>query len=433
MKIFGLGDSKTTIGIDIGNNSIRVAQLRRTKDTAELINYGSIGIPIHTLTDGEVADIAAVSSSLKELFKSLGISEREVVVGIANQKVIVRLVDLPYMDPGDLKGALQYQAQDYIAIPVEEAILDFEVVRDYVSDNDQHMMEIMLVAAQKDMVYSFVDAIEGAGLEPDIINVSAFALTRSLGDPSPILPKETMEAQVIMDIGYGVTNIVVTEGMDTKFTRIIPIAGKTFTEPLIETFHVTFEEADRIKIELGLPAPLEDTGAQQNTGTQASSFDIEEQSHDAETTKSEAGLGDISVDDEINSLIKEMGSATDDKEEQAEIDKVAVIFSNPAKLEQAMMLLEQKATQFCEEARRSLDYYLAQSKAASLEKIILTGEGSRLKNLDRHIAANLQIKVEYGDPLKHISVADRLKGIVEHDKTSIAVCVGLALGALEPL
>ena len=98
----------------------------------------------------------------------------------------MRLIDLPYMERNELAGAMQYQAQDYIPIPVDEAVVDFQVIGDYMTPTDEHMMEVLLVAAQRDMIATAVSALEGAGLRPYQVDVTAFALVRALLGNDPI-------------------------------------------------------------------------------------------------------------------------------------------------------------------------------------------------------------------------------------------------------
>lgn len=462
MGILKFGDSKTSIGVDIGNNSIRAAQIDRTRDGLELSNYGSIGIPRNAIIDGEIEDMEAISSALTELWKTMGFKLKEVTIGVANQKVIIRLVDLPYMDPDDLAGAISYQAQDYIAIPVDEAVLDFNIQKTYVGEDERSMMDVLLVAAQRDMVLGFIAAVNSAGLDISRIDVAAFALIRALADPPPVLaPEDGSSMTVIMDIGQSVTNMVVTEGFDIKFARVIPIAGQAFTDPLVETFHVTADEAEKLKIALGLLDLTEETSQNQSAhvsaATSAASPQLNQMNGEVATitrTEIETLVDSIPEPARVSQNEplpveqyghepemgmswqdgQETGShqpyeAVQDQEAEAAADKVAEILSNPAKVEQARMLIEQRATQFSEEVRRSLDYFSSQSKSSKFNRITLTGAGSKLKNLDRFIAKSLQMEVAVGDPFKYVEVPEKLRSVVEQDKLAIPVCIGLALGS----
>ena len=140
---------------------------------------------------------------------------KTVAVGVSNQKVVVRLIDLPYMERSELAGAIQYQAQDYIPIPIEEAIIDFQIIGDYMTPADEHMMEVVLVAAQRDMIANIVSAVEGAGLRLGQVDVTAFALVRALLGSTPSwFAEETEtpgEAIGVVHVSSGLTNIAVVE------------------------------------------------------------------------------------------------------------------------------------------------------------------------------------------------------------------------------
>jgi type IV pilus assembly protein PilM len=90
-------------------------------------------MPMGAVVDGDIVDPSAVASAIRELWRQPGIKGRDVVTGISNQKVVVRLIDLPFMEREELQGAIQYQAQDYIPIPIEDAILDFQIIGDYMT------------------------------------------------------------------------------------------------------------------------------------------------------------------------------------------------------------------------------------------------------------------------------------------------------------
>src|SRR5437762_357657 len=104
----------------------------------------------------------------------VGRGSRTVIVGVGNQRVVVRQADLPDMSAEDLRSALQFQAQDLIPIPIEEAILDFQIVEEFpTSEGD--MVRILLVAAQRDMVRSLLAALEGGGLSASMVDLVPFA------------------------------------------------------------------------------------------------------------------------------------------------------------------------------------------------------------------------------------------------------------------
>jgi type IV pilus assembly protein PilM len=175
------GSSTSTVGLDIGTDHVRAVQLRPAGDGFALTAYGVVEMPMGAVVEGEIVDIDAVTSAIKEVWRRSGVRGKDVSIGVSNQKVIVRLIDLPFMEHAELAGAIQYQAQDYIPMAIEESILDFQIIGDYMTPSDEHMMEVLLVAAHREMIGASVAAVEGAGLKLSQIDVSSFAIVRAHG------------------------------------------------------------------------------------------------------------------------------------------------------------------------------------------------------------------------------------------------------------
>jgi len=375
LGIFSFGKGLVSIGLDIGTNTFRVAQLKSVSGSPTLVNYGSIKIPVGAVVEGEVLDVEAVSRSLADLWKKIGLRNKGVIIGVANQKVVVRLVELPYMEKDELKGAIQYQAQDYIPIPVEEAILDFQVVGEFVGENEARMMEVLLVAAQKDMIQNNVIAVENAGLKAEVIDVSSFAVIRSLLEAPSVVPAEgEEEAIALINIGAGITNIVVVEKGIPRFTRVTSLAGNTFTRALEESLSISFDEAEELKVTAGL-----------------SSLQEKDKKRGKKSTK------------------------------QAE------------RIKAAQETLGSEVGKFVAEIRRSFDYYLSQrSQVKGIRRVILSGGGARMSNLTSHLESGLQTTVELGHPLQKVQVAPGLsREELEQEELSLAICIGLALRRFE--
>ena len=149
MGSLSFGSSQTSIGLDIGSDHVRVAQVKAGGSGLSLVAYGRADMPMGAVADGEIVDAAAVSSAIKEVWRRAGVRGKNCCVGVSNQRVIVRLIDLPFMERGELQSAIQYQAQDYIPMAVEDSILDFQIIGDYMTAADEHMMEVLLVAAPR--------------------------------------------------------------------------------------------------------------------------------------------------------------------------------------------------------------------------------------------------------------------------------------------
>ncbi|PKQ16187.1 MAG: hypothetical protein CVT67_06220 [Actinobacteria bacterium HGW-Actinobacteria-7] len=371
MAPVGFGSAQPPVGLDIGTDFVRAASVRPTSGGFTLASYGRASMPFGAVVEGEIVDAEAVASAISGLWKQHNFRSKDVAIGVANQKVVVRLIDLPFMEADELAGAIQYQAQDYIPIPVEEAILSYEVIGDYMTPADEHMMEVLLVAAARDMINSAVTAVESSGLKLARIDLTAFALVRALlGVGSQVLPdEEPGGATGVIHVTSGLTNIVVVESGVPRFTRVSALAGKQFTQAIANVTNTTFDEAEYLKVQLGLP------------------------SLDGET------LVPAGIDAETAQV--------------------------------ARQALERETNRFIAEVRRSLDYYLTQAtQVRTIKRIVLTGSGSTLLNLPAYLEKGLQTQVVLGDPLARVGVMAGAEKDALADSMGCAPAVGLALGGV---
>src|SRR3954449_12615448 len=133
---------RTSVGLDIGTSGVRAAELSLGKHGATLERFAQVALPAGAVRDGEVADSDVVADAIKQLWTSAKFSSKKVVLGVANQKVIVRQVDLPWLPESELRQSLAFQVQDFIPIPVEQAVLDFHTVEETVSEDGTRMMRV---------------------------------------------------------------------------------------------------------------------------------------------------------------------------------------------------------------------------------------------------------------------------------------------------
>lgn len=232
------------IGLDIGSYAVRAVQLTLGGQPT-LERFAQVTLPPGAVRDGEVVDPAAVATALRRLWSEGGFRGKRVVVGVANQRVIVRQAELPSMSVQDLRAALRFEAQDLIPIPIEDAILDFQVLEDSVSDGEPRM-RVLLAAAQRDMVRSHLAAVEGAGLTATAVDVVPFALVRALTDPGAAFEGDG-SAEAIVCIGGGVTNVVVHEQGIPRFVRVLLVGGDDITDAIARELDVDLDTAEDLK------------------------------------------------------------------------------------------------------------------------------------------------------------------------------------------
>lgn len=361
----------SAIGLDIGKSSIIGVQVAGKYPTAVLKAFHERALPEGLVFEGEVIDADALGDELKAFMKESKLKGKAVHLGVGNQKVIVRNIEVPEMDEAELRGAIEFQAQDYIPIPVDEAVLDFQVVQRYADGEGVAKQQVLLVAAQKDMIRRFLDAGKKAGLKVAGIDVSAFALIRALSPQISFVDQGAQAAPgfAIVNISSTVSTLVVSVDGEPKFTRIVNFAFDNFIGALAERQGIPLADAVGLVERIGLPGP-----------------------HPADNET-----------------------------------------YNPATIEDVQACLSAEAEELVEDLRRSLDYYHQTQENGYVEHLAVTGRGAMLRNLDAYLSEALQIRVELGNPL--LKLAQNSSGhpdaLLAGMAARLAVAVGLALDEVE--
>ncbi len=238
------------IGLDIGTTHVRAAEMvisgRGASAQPTLVRYGEVVLPPGVVRDGEVEDSAAVSGAIRQLWSEAKFTARDVNIGVGNQRVVVRELDLPWMPLPQLRESLAFQVQDLLPMSTDDALMDYYPTGELESPTGR-MMHGMLVAAPRDTVRSNVIAVESAGLRPQLVDLNPFALLRAIvrGD----LVHRTV---AVVDIGAKITQVVIAAGGMPQFVRILPSGGQNVTDAVTGVLGVAATEAESIKREVGI-------------------------------------------------------------------------------------------------------------------------------------------------------------------------------------
>jgi type IV pilus assembly protein PilM len=194
-------------------------------------------------------DVEALADVLKVMFNEHKLGKR-VRVGVANQQIVMRMIDLPPLtDQKQIASAIRFQAQDHIAMPLEQAVLDHQVLGS-IETPEGLRTRVVVVAARRDMIERLLEAVRRAGLSPQGIDLSAFAMIRALYRPARTCPV------VYVNVG-GLTNLAVAEGVICQFTRTIQYGTESIASELAERRGLTLEHAHGWLSHVGLVEPLE--------------------------------------------------------------------------------------------------------------------------------------------------------------------------------
>lgn len=204
------------------------------------------------IRDGEIHDPLALTAALKTLFADKSGLDRKVRVGVANQKIVVRILELPPVEnEKELEAAVRFTAQDHIPMPLDQALLDFQPL-DIVETEAGKRQRVLIVAARREMIEQVLQVCRDAGLKPEGVDLSAFAMIRALGqsaiDTSPVL---------YLSVG-GITNLAVAEGQTCLFTRVVGGGIEAIASVLAERQGLTLEHARDWLRHVGLMTPIEE-------------------------------------------------------------------------------------------------------------------------------------------------------------------------------
>jgi len=366
----GFGRGSRTVGLDIDRGSLKAVQISGAGGGYVLQHVGYHRLPPGTILDGEVADHDLLAAEIREFWDSHSFNGKSVTIGVSNQKVVVRLLDFPRMRPEDLQGAISFEAQDHIPMPLDEAVLDYVVLgpREERSDLDR----VLVVAAQREMISRYTSAVRTGGLRPTGVDVKALSLTRSTL-PDPFFGDEG--AVLLLDVGAEIANLVVADRGNPVLTRFVPVGLGDFVAAVVELADLPEDEAERQALD-----PRVRLGSDQ------------EEVQDTESEPEDNGF-------------------------------------DPAIVYDVRRGLEGAAQTLADEVQRSIEHHRSQEAAREVSRVLLSGEAALIPNLDGYLGELLDVPTERGNPIEKLSAnrsnisEDQLRAM----EPVLAVAFGLAM------
>lgn len=222
MKLAG---AKRAVGLEIDTGIARAVEVSGTPDNPRLVNMAGVELAPGAIEEGMVVQPREVGEALIELWTSGEIKHRQVLLGVANQAVLVRYATIPKVPPDKLGNIIRYQAQESLPIPLESVVMDYQIIGE-IEEEGRTVFEVLLVAARRDMLEGFLEALSIAKLEPDDIDVSTLALIHTL-------PEKAMDRTVaIVNIANGLSNILVSDHGRPRMARLVSYKLKDLADGL---------------------------------------------------------------------------------------------------------------------------------------------------------------------------------------------------------
>jgi type IV pilus assembly protein PilM len=246
----GRSRGATLVGLDIQPGYVSAVQAR-VNGTIQVQKAAGAALPPDTMREGEVLDGTALADTLREMFRDSKLDKR-VRIGVANQRTVLRTLELPPLtDRKELETAVRFQAEDQVPMPLDNAVLDFHALG-VIDTPAGPRQRVIVVAAQRDMVERLIAAVRAAGLRPEGVDLSAFALIRSLHRAD-----EDHAGRVLyLNVG-GLTNMAIAEGTVCRFTRVIGGGLESMAADVAERNSIKLRDARELlaAVDLDAPAP----------------------------------------------------------------------------------------------------------------------------------------------------------------------------------
>ena len=238
-----LGKKDGFVAFDIGSSSVKMVEAAVDRNGWRLLNVGIVDLPHGAVNNNMVVDSRAVVGALRQLIQEKGVKSNKVISAVPGRAVIMKKFQLPAQQAEELEANVEFEANKIIPENLENVNLDYQILN-YLDGGTR--LEILLVAVRKEIVKSYTDVIEQAGLTPSVMDVDYFAM-ESMYETS-YEPEVTGEVIGLVHIGARYTSInVLGNGMST-FTGDLPVAGEEFTDNLRRSLQVSNEAAETLKI-----------------------------------------------------------------------------------------------------------------------------------------------------------------------------------------
>jgi type IV pilus assembly protein PilM len=236
------GKKDRLIGLDIGSRSIKAAVIAETKKGNTLERFGIIDIPPGLIEDGAIKDAEQVADTIRNLFKNYGIKGQNVALSVGGYSVIVKKINVQAMPEEQLQETISFEAEQYIPFDISDVNLDFQILGE--NENNPNQMNVLLVAAKKEMVNDYVNLAQMAGLNPCIIDVDSFALQNIYELNSAPAENENI---ALIDIGASKTSLNILKGKTSVFMRDVSLGCGQINQKIASLIDCSIVEAEQIK------------------------------------------------------------------------------------------------------------------------------------------------------------------------------------------
>jgi type IV pilus assembly protein PilM len=350
------------VGLKLGASRLNAACVAVNGST-EVVQLAGSPLPPGLIAGGEVRDVEGLGEALKGFFGKHKLPKRSVRIGLANNRIGVRTIEVAGIeDPKQLANAVRFRAQEALPIPVDEAVLDFQVLGDGVASGGTPSKRVLLVVAYRDLIAAYAEACRLGGIRLVGIDLEAFALLRALTPAFAAEPGGGPERSALVAISIGSERSVlgVSDGYSCEYARVLDWGGNSLVDSLARALELGPADAERVKIELGLQGD-----------------------------RVPEGIG-------------------------------------PEQAVRAREALKTALQSFGRELVSSLQFYQGQPESLGIRELVLAGGTAQLTGLAAELERLVGVPVRVGDPLAGVSVGKKLKGSEPSPAFAVPIGLGMA-------
>ncbi len=245
MQLLSLKPEK--FGLDIKDSSVKVVQLKERPHGFLLSSFNEERIEPGIVQDGVIKDEEKLSGIIRDLCKNAKgnkIRTKYVVSALPEEKSFSQVIQMPSMDEEDMKGAVMFEAENYIPLTIDKVYLDFQLIN---SDQRQNKCNLLIAATPKPIVDSYVSCIKKAGLIPYVLEPESQSVARAL-----VLNRPDTKPIAIIDLRKESTNFIVYAGKSVRFTCSLPVTSEQITGQIAQKLSIPREKAEELKMKSGL-------------------------------------------------------------------------------------------------------------------------------------------------------------------------------------
>ena len=394
------------LGLDLGSKFMKVAEVSAKGGELELLSAGILPTPSGLFSGDAIIDPQGTAEMLKALLQQVGVHTNKVVISAKGQtSVVVRIIEVPKMREEELADAMRWEIERHVPFAATGAVtMDYAPLQSMDTIPDEGTGEVLMAVAEEGLIKALVDTIELAGLEPVAIDIEPLALGRCYVSKDQGLKDKTI---AILQMGARSSELTVIGQDNPRLTRTLTIGGNNITSAIGNALGVSDEEAEKIKkrystifvekLGISTPPPSPTTSPAEEESPFfpfSSAYELPPEEETPPPSKEEK---------ELPAKEKELSESV--------FEAILPILGD-----------------MVNELRRSFEYIRSRAGEMEIEKMIVSGGGALIKNIDKFFQQELAIPVEIGDSLKGLKINPRLSPLyISEISPLLAIAIGLAI------